>query len=133
VIRRPCARSTSCRRSSSSSACRSGGLAGESLLPALRGEAPVPHLRIRRGACPQARPLGTATRRLEVDRPARVAPSCTTSPTTRGRSGRWRRSLRASCVDELRAFATRFPARTSRETELDPETLEHLRALGYVQ
>jgi hypothetical protein len=36
-------------------------------------------------------------------------------------------------VDELEAFPARYPARASAEVELDPATLEHLRALGYVQ
>jgi arylsulfatase A-like enzyme len=108
------------------------GLAGESLLPALRGERAFPasafseeHARgidllaLRREGWKWIRGRGRAELyRLEQD-PLEAAPLPGEPPET----------LRT----ELEAFPTRFPARSSAEIELDPATLEHLRALGYVR
>lgn len=111
------------------------GLAGESLLPALRGQRPFPvsafaeeraHdaelLALRRDGWKWIRGPGhTELYRLTED-PLEIHPLASAPPD----------ELR----EELRAFPTRFPARLGTEFELedllDPATLEHLRALGYV-
>ena len=108
------------------------GLAGESLLPALRGKRPFPAsafaeerargcelLALRRDGWKWIHgPKLSELYRLDQD-PLETAPL----------SGEPPPDLRA----EFSAFPTRFPARKSAEVELDPATLEHLRALGYVR
>jgi arylsulfatase A-like enzyme len=108
------------------------GLAGESLIPALRGERAFPAtafaeerangfdlVALRRDGWKWIRGLGhRELYRLDRD-PLEADPL----------SGEPPRALR----DELEAFPLRFPARKSAEVELDPSTLELLRALGYVR
>jgi arylsulfatase A-like enzyme len=108
------------------------GLAGESLLPALRGERPFPSsafaeerahgfelVAVRRAGWKLVRGPGHAELyHLEQD-PLERRPLSLEPP----------EPLRA----ELETFPTRFPAREREEAVLDSATLKHLRALGYVR
>jgi len=108
------------------------GLAGESLLPALRGERAFPAsafaeerahgfdlLTLRRDGWKWIRGPGHAELYRLAEDPREAFPLPGEPP--------------GELRDELEAFSARFPARASAEIELDPATLEHLRALGYVR
>ncbi len=112
------------------------GIAGESLLPALRGQRPFPPsafaeerahghalLTLRRDGWKWIRGPGhTELYRLAED-PLEAQPLAGEPP--------------SELQEELLSFPARFPARTPAEFELedllDAATLEHLRALGYVR
>lgn len=108
------------------------GLAGESLLPALRGERPFPSSAFAEERAPGFDLL--ALRRdgwKAIQTPNRVELyHLTEDPLERlPVPGGPQEELRAA----LAGFATRYPARERAEIELDSVTLEHLRSLGYVR
>lgn len=108
------------------------GLAGESLLPALRGERPFPSSAFAEERAPGFDLL--ALRRdgwKAIQTPNRVEIyHLTEDPLERLRiPGGPQEELRAA----LAGFPARYPARERAEIELDPVTLEHLRSLGYVR
>lgn len=108
------------------------GLAGESLVPALRGTRPFPPsafaeerahglglLALRRDGWKWTRGRGAGTL-------YRVSEDALERTPLQGEPP-------AELAEEFAAFPTRYPARVRAEIELDAATLEHLRSLGYVQ
>ncbi len=106
------------------------GLAGESLVPALRGERPYPasafseefehglELRsLRRGGWKRIEDRSGAELYHVAEDPLE------TVPTTREPAG--------ELAAELASFPSLYPPRRSESAALDPATREHLRALGY--
>jgi arylsulfatase A-like enzyme len=107
------------------------GLAGESLLPALRGERPFPAsafaeerahgaelLALRRDGWKWTKGGRYAALHHLSEDPGEQEPVAGAPP--------------AALAQEFATFPTRYPARVRAEVELDADTFEHLRSLGYV-
>ena len=106
------------------------GLAGRSLVAAIRGETTFPA-----DAWSEER-VATPQRALHHGRWKRIETAAGEECFDLDADPLERTSVREAPPELRSAFAEfeqRFPARAARETELDDATLEHLRALGYVR